>query len=124
MHKFFGLLAATFVAATLAQSPRIIHEDFSTDPALRGWKTFGTNNLIAWNAGQGNVAVTWDSSFPNHYLRLPLQTILERTDDFAVSLDLFLEDIAAGVNPAKRGTFQIAFGFQNQADASRTNFLR
>ena len=107
-----------------AQSHRVITEDFSSDPLLRGWKGFGPTDLIHWNREAQNLAVTWDSSRPNACFSFPLETILQRSDDFEVSLDLTLDEFAAGVSEGKRGTFQIAFGFQNFADASSTNFLR
>jgi hypothetical protein len=103
---------------------RSITEDFSSDPTRGAWNLFGDATLFHWNSAAGNLGVTWDSSHPNSYLRLPLQTILTRNDDFGVAFDLTLNDIAAGVSAAKPGTFQIAIGFQNQADASRTNFIR
>jgi hypothetical protein len=49
---------------------------------------------------------------------------MTRRDDFDVSLDLLLNNFAAGVDSTKPGTFQLAFGFQNYADASRPTFLR
>src|SRR4051812_10579872 len=102
MHKFVLLLAALFAPAVAhAQSPRVIEENFATDPAPRGWVAFGTNDLIHWNSQEQNLNVTWDSSQPNNYFRLPLGTILERSDDFEAVLDLYLEDIAAGVNGSK-----------------------
>ncbi|HYG35091.1 MAG TPA: hypothetical protein VEC99_09920, partial [Clostridia bacterium] len=99
-------------------------EDFATDPLARVWSTFGDANLFRWNATNQNLEVTWDSSRTNSYFQLPLGTLLTRRDDFSVALDLTVKDIAIGTNPEKPGTFQIALGFLNQADAERTNFLR
>ncbi len=99
-------------------------EDFASDPLARGWSIFGDTNLFRWNATNQNLEVTWDSSRSNSYFQLPLGTLLTRRDDFSVALDLKLSDIAIGVNPGKPGTFQIAFGFLNQANARQTNFIR
>jgi hypothetical protein len=121
MQKIFWLFASLLIAGIPA---REITEDFSSNPLGRGWQQFGANNLIAWNAENQNLDVTWDSAQPNHYFRLPLQTILKRNDDFSLSLDLILHDFAAGINPAKPATFQLAFGFQDFSDASSTNFQR
>jgi hypothetical protein len=99
-------------------------EDFAVDPLSHGWTVFGDTNLFRWNPTNRDLEVTWDSSHPNSYFQLPLGALLTRSDDFSVALDLKLDDIAIGVNPGKPGTFQIAFGFLNQANAHQTNFIR
>ena len=103
---------------------RVWWENFATDPSSRGWNIFGDTNLFHWNATNENLEVTWDSARPNSYFQLPLGTLLTRRDDFSVALDLELKDIAIGTTPGKPGTFQIAFGFMNQASARQTNFVR
>ena len=116
------LLSGPFVASTLAAADalvRTVEEDFSTDPLNQGWNIFGQTNLFHWNPAEKCLAMTWDSSQSNSYLRLPLQTLLTRRDDFSVSLDLRLHDIVPGADPDYPGTFQIAFGFQNRADAEK-----
>jgi len=103
----------------------VIHsQDFAIDPHDRGWETEGDTNLFLWNEELQHLAVTWDSSKPNSYFRYPLGTIGTAEDDFSVSLDLLLNDIAIGVRPGYPGTFQIAFGFQNRADADKPEFIR
>jgi hypothetical protein len=135
MHKvhsiilaFTSIIAGFQSISTATQSTAsaavTVAEDFSSDPAERGWRIVGDPELFRWDALNKNLEVTWDSSRSNSYLRLPLGTILTRQDDFSVSLDLLLNDIAAGVNTNKPGAFQIAFGFQNSADAAKTNFFR
>jgi hypothetical protein len=99
-----------------------IVEDFTTDPRSRGWAVFGDPTLFAWNSTNHNLNVTWDSSRTNSYFYLPLGTILTRADNFSLALDLQLTDIAAGVT--KPSTFELAFGFLNFADATKTNFFR
>jgi hypothetical protein len=111
-------------SAVAQETPRRFIEDFASDPSSRGWKVFGESDLLHWNESEQNLSVTWDSSRPNSYFRLPLGTIMTRRDDCDVSLDLLLNDFAAGIDPAKPGTFQLAFGFQNYADASKLTFLR
>lgn len=101
-----------------------IREDFSTPPASHGWETFGSSELFHWNDQHQNLEMTWDSSYPNSYLRLPLGTVLTRHDSFSLELDLQLSDIEAGVSDAKPGPFQIAFGFHSKADADRPQFVR
>ena len=101
-----------------------VTENFETDPSTREWEIVGDPALFHWNVTDKNLEVTWDSSRVNSYFALPLGTILTRHDDFGVSLDLLLNDITAGVAKDKSGTFQIAFGFQNSADARKTNFFR
>ncbi|HEY6228575.1 MAG TPA: hypothetical protein VI282_15765 [Verrucomicrobiae bacterium] len=125
MLKIYLFTVGGLFASALAQEPsRTIVEDFATDPAPRGWEVFGEANSLRWNSADQSLSVIWDSSRPNSYFRIPLSTILTRRDDFDVSLDLLLNDFAAGVDSAKPETFQLAFGFQNYADASGATFLR
>lgn len=99
-------------------------EDFSSDPAANGWYAFGQTNLFCWNATNRNLEVTWDSSQPNSYFYHPLGTVLSRSDDFAVAFDLRLSDIGVGVHTNFTAPLEIALGFLNLAEATRTNFLR
>jgi len=108
----FSIHAATF------------EENFSSDPSARGWRIFADTSLFRWNEAKQNLQVTWDSSRANSYFYRPLGTILNRHDDFTLAFDLWLDDVAAGVDPARPSTFPFAIGFQNQADAIRTNFFR
>ncbi|HYE29873.1 MAG TPA: hypothetical protein VEH27_00460 [Methylomirabilota bacterium] len=118
----FFVAAAPLICPAQITSPFV--ENFATDPTLREWRAVGDPQLITWNPSDQNLSVTWDSSRPNTYLRLPLPAIMTRRDDFSAELDLRIHDYAAGVNPQKPGTFQLAFGFQNLADASAPGFLR
>ncbi|MDB6040538.1 MAG: hypothetical protein JWM99_4379 [Verrucomicrobiales bacterium] len=125
------LLALTIAALVLPFHPVIgvaqivaISENFDLDPLHSQWTVFGDADLFRWNSIEKNLEVIWDSARPNSYLRFPLNTIVTRHDDFSVSLDLLLNDIAAGANPDKPGTLQLAFGFQNSADAAKTNYYR
>jgi hypothetical protein len=117
------LFLAACVAASLAGAATF-QEDFSADPLSRGWRVFGNTNLFHWNPADQDFEVTWDSSQTNSYFQFPLGTILGRDDDFSFSLDLRLDDITPGVNPAKPWTFEVAFGLQNSADAQKPTFLR
>ena len=116
------LLTALLMAARGSTRAATITEDFATDPRTRGWTLFGDSTLFVWNAASDNVSVTWDSSRTNSYFYLPLGTILPRADDFSLALDLKISDIAAGVT--KPSTFELAFGFLNLVDATKTNFFR
>jgi hypothetical protein len=106
-----GLSVLSVVRAT------VITENFSSDPLQNGWQVFGDTNLFQWDSTNHNLVVTWDSSQPNSYFYHPLGTILAIDDDFSVSFDLRLGDI-------NDTGFEIAIGFLNFADATRTNFLR
>lgn len=105
----FGLRADTF------------SEDFSSNPATHGWKSFGNTNLFTWNAVNQNLQVTWDSSQTNSYFYRPLGTILAKEDDFSLEFDLRLSDISTN---AKSGPFEIAVGFFKQAEATDPSFWR
>lgn len=99
-------------------------EDFSTDPAANGWQIHGDPNLFTWDRTNQSLRVTWDSSQTNSYFHRPLGTILARDDDFSLSFDVLLEDYAIGTTPGKFSTFEIAIGFLNLDQATRTNFFR
>lgn len=99
-------------------------EDFSTDPARRGWDVFGHAPLFQWDAGGQRLEVTWDSGHSNSYFRRPLQAILAKTDSFTLGFDLYLLEARIGVNPEKPYSFEIALGFHNSVQAVRESFQR
>ncbi len=111
------VVASTSGAAT-------IQEDFSSDPLQNGWQIFGDTNLFQWDSTNENLDVTWDSSQTNSYFYHPLGTIVTKTDDFSLSFDLQLSDIAIGVNPAKTNTFELVVGLINFVSATSTNLER
>src|SRR5258708_4931015 len=108
----------------LACHAATISESFVSDSAIRGWQSFGVTNLFAWNTTNQNLAVTWDSSKSNSYFYIPVKTILTRSDDFSISLDLYLNDVTAGIDPSKPSTFELGFGFMNLDEATKPTFLR
>jgi hypothetical protein len=99
-------------------------EDFSADPAARGWKVFGDASQFRWNSSNQNLQVTWDSSRANSYFYRPLGNILSRSDDFNFGFELRLQDIAIGTTSNKNYTFQIAVGLMNFGNATNGNFYR
>ena len=115
--------AGAFVVLSAARAATIT-EDFTTDPATRGWQVFGDTNLFRWNQTNQNLEVAWDSTHPNSYFYHPLNTTLTRYDDFTLEFDLRLSDIASGVEPGKTTPLQIAFGLLNLADATNSSFMR
>ncbi|HEY5909125.1 MAG TPA: hypothetical protein VJA21_00825 [Verrucomicrobiae bacterium] len=123
--RLFALaLASMSVLSVPGSRAGTIQHDFSSDPALAGWQTFGDRNLFAWDATSQNLRVTWDSSRPNSYFYHPLGTILARDDDFSLAFDLRLDDIGVGIESNKVYAFELAIGLLNLREATRTNFLR
>jgi hypothetical protein len=114
-------LAALFTGSCHVSTAATIHEDFSKDPSTHGWRIFGNPQLFRWNAANHNLGVTWDSSQPNSYFYIPIDTVLTRNDDFAFEFDLSLSDIATGSMP---GPFELGIGFLNLAAATNTAFQR
>lgn len=112
------------VAAASIGGAAVFTEDFSANPLKNGWNIFGDTNLFQWDATNQNLAVTWDSSQTNSYFYRPLGTILARSDDFGISFDLQLADIAIGVNPAKTNTFELAVGFINFNSTTNASLQR
>lgn len=102
----------------------MIAESFSTDPNERGWRAFGDTSLFNWNATNRNLEVTWDSSRTNSLFYRSLGTVLTKSDDFSFGFDLWLRDIAIGVDPAKPYTFEIAIGLCKFSSITNTNFFR
>ena len=118
--RLFVLALAGLSAVVASQSKAAtFQEDFSTDPAGRGWKVFGDTNLFHWNPTNQNLEVTWDSSQPNSYFYRPLGTILTSNDDFSLEFDLQLTNAEAGGYG-----FELAVGFLRFQDATNANFLR
>jgi hypothetical protein len=115
---FLCLVAASICGAATVQ------ENFSSDPLQNGWQIFGDTNLFQWDSTNQNLVVTWDSSQTNSYFYKSLGTILAKSDDFSLSFDLQLSDIAIGVNPAKTNTFELVVAFINLAAATSTNLER
>src|SRR5687767_12304718 len=113
-----------WLAAALPSGAAAIAESFVTDPATRGWRSFGDTSLFQWNAGNQNVEVTWDSSRTNSLFYRPLEAELTKGDDFSFGFDLRLRDIAIGVNPEKPYTFEIAIGLCKFSSITNTNFFR
>lgn len=114
----WGLVAASICGAATFQ------EDFSSDPLQNGWMVFGDTNLFQWDSINQNLEVTWDSSQTNSYFYHSLGTIAAKSDDFSLTYDLQLSDIAIGVNPNKTNTFELVVGFINSASATSTNLER
>ncbi len=108
----------------LCSCAAVFQEDFSSDPASRGWQQFGESTAFHWNSANQNLEVTWDSTQPNSYFFCPLGTTLAKDDDFSLAFDLRLSDIASGVAPSQTGPFEIAIGFLNLAKATNAGFLR
>jgi hypothetical protein len=119
-----GLAALAWFVTAPALHGAIITEDFATNPLDHQWRAFGDSNLFILNQESQSLTVTWDSSRGNSYYYLPLGNILNREDDFSMALDLELVDFHAGVNPNKASTFELALGFMNIVDGTKTNFLR
>jgi hypothetical protein len=107
-----------FLAAASVARATTITENFATDPAADGWQIFGDASLFQWDSTNQILDVTWDSSQPNSYFYHPLGTILGHDDDFSISFDLQINDIAAGVNTNKPDALQVAVGFLNFAQAT------
>ncbi len=117
-------VAGAFVVLIHPSHAATFQENFSSDPAARGWQAIGDGTLFQWNSTNGNVEATWDSSHSNSYFCYPLGTVLAKDDDFSFAFDLQLRDFAAGVNPLKPNPFELSVGLLNLSDATKTNFAR
>jgi len=114
-------LAGLSTLSTLSSLAATFEEDFASDPATHGWRTFGVGSLFTVDSTNQNLRVTWDSSQTNSYFYHPLGTILGKNDDFSLEFDLRLLNIAT---TTKSGPFEIAVGFVNFGEAINPNFLR
>jgi hypothetical protein len=124
-----GLPALALALLATASTPfptsaATFQEDFSADPATRGWQVFGDTNLFQWNATNQYLQVTWDSSQPNSYFAHPLPFTLTDQDYFSLAFDLHLNDFASGVDLALPYPFELAVGFLNLAEAAQPDFYR
>ena len=112
----FALFVTSAVAATIA-------ENFTNNPSLDGWKTYGNTNLFQWDSTNHNLLVAWDSSQLNSYFYHPLGATLNRTNNFMLAFDFRLNDIAIGTDPGYPSTFQVAIGLLNFAEATNAGFV-
>ena len=118
------LLAIASLFVLSAAHATLVYEKFTTDPALDGWQVFGNTNLFRWDSTKHNLAVTWDSSQPNSYFFHPLGAIYSKTNDFLITFDLRLNDIAIGTTPGEPLTFEIAIGLIHTTTATNANYFR
>ncbi len=117
-------LAASAASTPLPPPSESREETFASDPQPRGWLQSGDADLFHWNSSTESLEATWDSSRPNSYFYLPLPVTLTRQESFSLELDLTLNDLVAGIDPEKPGTFALAFGFFNLESSLAPNFLR
>ncbi len=111
----FGLLTTVSAAD--------FFEEFQHAPSGINWLVHGDSSLFRWNP-DGHLEVTWDSTRTNSFFIHPLHSVLGRDDAFTFEFDLTLQSIEAGVNNGATGSFELAVGLINQADATDTNFFR
>ncbi len=122
------LFALAIASLSLSLAPRVhaatITEDFATDPATRGWTTFGDTNLFHWNSTNQNLEVTWDSTKSNSYFWLPLGMRFNSDDQFSLEFDLRLTDAASGITPGETYPFQLSVGLLNSVKAVQPGYDR
>ena len=124
IHLLLPAFAGAVVLFVNISKAGTFQENFSSDLTANGWRIFGDTNLFQWDSTNQNLRVMWDSSQSNSYFYHPLGTILARDDDFSLAFDLRLDDIGPGTDPIKTNSFELAIGFLNLGEATRTNFLR
>ncbi len=120
----FVSLALAGLSILSAARANTIAQKFSADPLQNGWQIFGDTNLFQWDSTKHNLVVTWDSSQPNSYFYHPLGTIYSKTNDFLITFDLRLNDIAIGTTPGEPFTFEIAIGLMHTTTATNGNYFR
>jgi hypothetical protein len=115
---------AAFVLSALLCRAATLSEEFDVDPRAHGWRNSGDTNLFRWNPTNRNLEVTWDSSRTNSFFHWPLGTVVTKADDFSLSFDLRLRDIAIGTSSNRPDTFEIAIGFMNSTNLTHVNYFR
>lgn len=123
MKKLFVTLAIASLSVLSVVHATTINENFTNNPSQDGWQIFGDTNLFQWDSTNQVLDVTWDSTQPNSYFYHPLGTTLTSTDDFMLSFDFRLNDLASGTQPEFPQTFQIAIGLLNFAEATGDDFI-
>ena len=122
---FQALLAAWLAGVAVdAWCGESFSEGFGQAPLARGWEVVGDASLFRWDAAAGGLRVTWDSSRTNSFFLRRLADPVTPSDDFAFGFDLTLSQLDVGTSPGKSGTFQIAMGLINVADAKDPGFQR
>ena len=121
--KLYALLLITLLAAFNSKASTIV-ERFTNDPAMDGWQVYGDTNLFQWDSTNQVLDVTWDSSQTNSYFFHPLGSFYSKTNDFLVTFDLNLNDIAVGVTTNEIYSFQIGLGLINTSTATNNAYFR
>lgn len=122
--RVLGLMLLGWLGGTVTWGSETFEERFDADPAGTGWEVIGDRGLFRWDAAEGALAVTWDSSRSNSFHLRRLAAPVTVADDFAFGFRLRLTEHAVGVLPGRPGTFQIALGLVSTADAMDPGFLR
>ncbi|HEY1662209.1 MAG TPA: hypothetical protein VGI03_07305 [Verrucomicrobiae bacterium] len=117
-------LAGLFALVAVRSNALVLNENFTNDPALDGWQTFGDTSLFQWDSANQVLDVTWDSSQQNSYFYHPLGTTFSKTNDFVITFDFSLNDINIGTDPGDPDTFEIAIGLINTGEATSGNYFR
>lgn len=117
-------MAGSLVFGAGRSNATVINENFTNNPALAGWQVFGDTNLFQWDSTNRLLDVTWDSSQTNSFFYHSLGGVYSKTNDFMVSFDFRLNDIAIGTTANKPLTFELAFGLINTGEATGGNFYR
>lgn len=115
-------LAAASPGAPASAVERI--DSFATDPIAQGWRISGDSSLFHWNAAEGAIDVTWDSSRSNSFCFRPLGTVLTRADNFRLTFALRLTELRLGSTPGKPAEFPIAVGLIHQSMTTNANTYR
>ena len=124
MKKIRSLAVASLLVLTVTSaSATTLTESFTHDPSAEGWQVFGNPDLFQWDAGNQNLAVTWNSTNANSYFYHPLGVTLTSASNFMFAVDFKLQDMAIGTTPGKPQNFQVAFGLLNFAEATSDGFL-
>ncbi len=116
------LLMSVFGSLTTVSAADFF-EEFQEPPSALNWTIHGDATLFQWNP-DGHLDMTWDSTQTNSYFLYPLPSVLGKEDDFRMEFELTLESIGYESNGQPLTPFEIALGFVNIADATRTNFFR
>lgn len=119
MKKFLAILFLWI--ALVSTTGAIFTDSFITEPIA--WRAHNSG-AVQWDSSAQNLAVTWDSRRTNSFFYYALPFALNRQDTFSFELTLRLDDVQIGIDPAKKSTFELCFGFLDLAQALRTNYFR
>ena len=110
---------------SVVRPPSVVREfHFDRDPVKCGWQVVGDDSPAIWSAAESQLQMTWDSEKSNRFFLLPLNTSLNKSDDFQIYFELTLASMEVESDDSLQYAFEISLGLVNIENLSDPDFIR